>query len=274
MEILKSRNIIIKDEKFCLFVLSNLNYYRLTAYMLPFKIGENEYETVDFEKIYAIYECDRKLRSLLLGVLEEIELYLRTKLAYYHSHKYDALGYLIPDNYNKRHNPERFKNEFETLVNKNKDNLFVKHRLEKYKGEFPIWVAVELFSFGMLSRFYANLAIEDKEAIAKTIFKTGFKQLESWLICLSILRNRCAHYMRLYYYNFSKYPKWSKGQSIVRTNKIFDLIYMLKFCYPYNEKWKNSFLLNLKAIIDEYGEFIDLKHIGFPDDWWECLTKQ
>lgn len=271
MNILKSRNIVIKDEQFCLSVLENLNYYRLTAYMLPFKLNGDNYMNVEFETIYNIYEFDRKLRTLLIGVLEEIELYMRTKLSYYHGHKYGALGYYDPQNYNHKHNDKRFKDEFSNVINKNKDNPFVKHHIYKYNGEFPIWVAVELFSFGMLSRFYADLKIEDKNEIAQKLFETNFKHLESWLLCLSTLRNRCAHYMRLYYYNFNKYPRWPKGRAIERTNKIFDLIYMLKFCYPYQTKWRNSFLQSLNAIIEEYKEYINLEHIGFPNDWGKFL---
>ena len=37
INILKSRNITITNEEFCADVLGTLNYYRLTAYMLPFK---------------------------------------------------------------------------------------------------------------------------------------------------------------------------------------------------------------------------------------------
>jgi abortive infection bacteriophage resistance protein len=43
MEILKTRDIVIDDEAFCLDILSQLNYYRLTAYMLPFKADGDRY---------------------------------------------------------------------------------------------------------------------------------------------------------------------------------------------------------------------------------------
>ncbi len=69
IKILKSRNIIINDEIFCEKILGQLNYYRLIAYMLPYKINDKLYKDVTFEKIYSIYEFDRKLRSLLLGSL-------------------------------------------------------------------------------------------------------------------------------------------------------------------------------------------------------------
>ena len=273
IKILESRNISINDKEYCKSVLERLNYYRLTAYMLPFKLDNGLYIEVEFEKIYNIYEFDRKLRSLLILVLEEIELSLRTKLAYYHAHKFGALGYLDKDNFNNKHNHNKFISQFDKIVDKNQDNLFVKHHIDKYEKKFPIWVAVELFPFGMLSRFYADMTIEDKKIIAKKYFDVGMEQLESWLLCISTLRNRCAHYMRLYYYNFKKYPKMKKEDIIPKTLKIFDLIYIIRYCYCDASKWESSFIVNLETLIEEYTESINLEHIGFPIDWHKKLTK-
>lgn len=241
--------------------------------MLPFKLHDNSYSETDFVKIYNNYEFDRKLRSLLISVLEEIELLLRTKIAYYHSHKFGALGYLLETNFNTKHNHKKFIDEFQKLVNKNKDNLFVRHHLVKYNGQFPIWVAVELFPFGMLSRFYADMPISDKKLLAKEYFNVGLDQLESWLLCISTLRNRCAHYMRLYNYNFKKYPKMKKEDSITKTQKVFDIIYIMKYCYCDNYKWKTSFIHQLEALIEQYSNDIYLDHIGFPTNWKAMLSR-
>lgn len=272
INILKSRNITIIDDEFCKEILSRLNYYRLTAYMLPFKNVDTEsYSGVRFETIYNIYEFDRELRILLLGVLEEIEVFIRTKTAYYHAHTYGAVAYLSPDNYNKWHKHDKFIRTFEATVRKNQDNPFVKHHTEQKDGKFPIWVAVELFSFGMLSRFYADLLPKDKKKIAKQELNIGMEQLESWLLCLSVLRNRCAHYMRLYYYQFSKTPKNQKNQTTNFGNTIFDYIQVVKLCYMNKSKWNHDFMSSLEALLDKYEEHIELQHIGFPDNWKEQL---
>jgi len=274
MAILKSRNIIINDDDFCLHVLSQLNYYRLTAYFIPFKLADDKYKEVKFEKIYNIYEFDRRLRSILLAILEEVELLLRTKFAYYHAHKYGSLGYLDKSHFNLKHRHDQFLDEFNKLVDKNKDNLFVKHHIEYKSGEFPLWVAVELFPFGMLSRFYADMFPCDKKLIAKQDFNIGYKQLESWLLCISTLRNRCAHYMRLYYYNFSKWPNVSKGMPFRFSNKIFDYIYIMKFFCLDKQKWNDRYLIDLKALIEQYEQDIELDHIGFPDNWEHLIIKK
>lgn len=272
VEILKSRNIIISDEEFCIDVLSQLNYYRLTSYMLPFKADSGVYSNITFEKVYGIYEFDRKLRSLLLGILEEIEILLRAKIAYYHAHQYGSLGYLNSSNYNTHHNHEVFSENFEKLIHKNKENLFVKHHINNKSGEFPIWVAVELFPFGMLSRFYADMHSKDKRLIATENFDIGSEQLESWLLCLSTLRNRCAHFMRLYYYNLNKWPKNTRSSDYQLRNTIFDYIYIMKYFYTSADKWRTH-TTNIHALLDEHEEYIELRHIGFPENWEEYLSK-
>ncbi|WP_241885220.1 Abi family protein, partial [Brachyspira hyodysenteriae] len=40
-----------------------------------------------------------KLHTILFNVLEEIEIFIRAKIAYYHAHKYGALGYLDEKNF-------------------------------------------------------------------------------------------------------------------------------------------------------------------------------
>ena len=35
----------------------------------------------------------------------------------------------------------------------------------------------------------------------------------------------------------------------------------------------NKVLIELKAIVEEYENDISLRHIGFPEDWYEQLEK-
>ena len=86
LEKLRSRGCIIKDETRAIDVLSKVNYYRLTAYFLPFKqLNETYIDGTDFDTVYQIYEFDRKIRLILFSAIEEIEVYLRSTLAYYHA---------------------------------------------------------------------------------------------------------------------------------------------------------------------------------------------
>ena len=270
LHLLESRGIVIQDKEHAKNFLSVFNYYRLTAYMLPFKNGEESYQGVTFTRICAIYEFDRKLRSLIVEALEEIELYLRTKIAYYHAHKYGALGYLNKQNFIKKYKPEKFEKEFNKFINANINTPFVMHHVANKNSEFPIWVAVELFPFGMLSRFYDDMLEFDRKEIARVDFHLSRQHLESWLLCLSSLRNRCAHYMRLYYFEFSMWPK-SVRELPQLSNKLYDYVLVMKRCYPSTVKWNSTIMPRLSALIEDYEDAIELSHIGFPDNWEDIL---
>ena len=48
---------------------------------------------------------------------------------------------------------------------------------------------------------------------------------------------------------------------------------MLKVLYPSPENWLST-VTDLKVLIEEYIEFINIKHIGFPENWEELLSKR
>ena len=106
---LKAHGVSVHDEEFCRCKLAEINYYRLGAYFLPFREGKEQcVEGTTFEQVYHIYEFDRKLRRIMFSALEEVEIFLRAKLAYFHAHKYGPEGYLVPDNFSEKHDPEKF----------------------------------------------------------------------------------------------------------------------------------------------------------------------
>lgn len=113
------RGCAVADEAEAISILERINYYRLTAYFLPFKNEDDTYKPgTKFSTIYQIHEFDRELSHLLLSVIVSIELKLRTQIAYYHAHKYGALGYTEGKNFNNWHNHERFMEHVEKSIKK------------------------------------------------------------------------------------------------------------------------------------------------------------
>lgn len=266
---------MVSDEVFCKMVLQRINYYRLSAYFLPFKKTDSQYkEGTTFDRVYRIYEFDRKMRTSILSILEEIEIYLRTQLSYYHAHKYGPEGYMEKANYNHLHNHDKFLSNLQAEVGHSKNTLFVKHHMRQYDGKFPVWVATELFSFGMLSFFYSDLTTQDQKILAKELFNTTYGNVRSWLKCCTDLRNICAHFGRLYFKVFTSTPATPKDFSYNLGKTLFANIVVLMFLYPDKNKWNNDILVGLKSLIDEYRGDIELSHIGFPDDWYRALIKQ
>lgn len=273
LNILKGRNVDIDNQDQCIKVLESVSYYRIIAYFLPFKQGDDSYVPgTKFQRVYRIYEFDRKLRMALFTTIEEVEIYLRAKLAYFHAHKYGAEGYLDPANYSSRHMAEKFQDNFKREVSVNKRSAIVLHHNAHYGGHFPVWAAVELFSFGMLSRFYGDLKTPDQKQLAREIYGTVPKNVTSWLRCCTDLRNICAHYGRLYYRIFPATPASvsAQGQSI---NQLWGAVLALKSLYPNADRWNNCIVPQIAALIEEYGDDISLAHIGFPQEWEQELRK-
>lgn len=264
---LKDRGCIIVDDEFCKTVLANISYYRLSAYFLPFKNADDSYKSgTDFTKVYRLYEFDRKLRSILFGAIEVIEVYLRAKLAYYHAGKYGPLGYLNPATFNNKHDAEKFKNNIDREIENNKKVLFVKHHLENYDGQFPLWVISELFTFGTISYFYNDLTTADKKEFAGS----QYDEMVSWLRCCTDLRNICAHYGRLYYRVFTAMPKGFNIPDPAK-RRLWGAILSIRALYPSPEKWNREVMPLIAALFKEHENDVDLYHIAFPRDWEKQL---
>lgn len=263
LEALKIKGIII-DEDNSLSFLESVNYYRLSAFLLPFK---GHYDGIPFSRIKKIYEFDSKLRSIIFPVIENIEINLRAKISYYFSSKYGVEGYLDDRNFSNRHNHEVFKSHLERCIRENKSSKIVAHHEAKYDGHYPFWVIIEFFSLGMLSYFYSDLLREDKKAIAKILGCISDCKMESWLRCLTDLRNRCAHYSRLYYWNFTSIPLLFKEEKIDFPRTLYPQLLMLKHMVGESRIWRYQFMPQLSLLIQEYSSFIELVHLGIPEGW-------
>lgn len=263
------RGCIINNASACIEVLKNIGYYRLSAYFYPFMQEDKTFvEKLSFDKVYRIYEFDRKLRNLLLTALEVIEISLRARLAHFHSEKYGPQGYLNASNFNKEHQSAVFTGKINIAISNNKKASFVRHYIEKHDRNFPLWVISELFTFGMLSRFYSELKTADKKAFAGV----DHKHMVSWLKCCTDLRNICAHYGRLYCRVFPALPSGFQLSEFAGS-RLWGAVLSVRALYPSTSEWNNEFMPALEALIEAYSEDIDLYHLGFPNDWEIRLRK-
>ena len=128
---------------------------------------------------------------------------------------------------------------------------------------------IEVASFGTLSKMYKNMKNEDKSKIAK-VFHTDYHYFESWIENFAYIRNICAHYGRLYGAKLTKSPKLYKEylKKNISNNTIFATLVNLKIVSE-EENYKN-FYHDLIALIARY-ENIELRHVGFIENWKELL---
>ncbi|MDO5734368.1 MAG: Abi family protein [Eubacteriales bacterium] len=269
--IIKSRGYSEKEDGLLANFLSRVNYYRFSAYFLPFQ-NQKIFPT-DIESIIKIYQFDSDLRIWLLKVIDAIETDVKTKLAYHIGHEYGPEGYMDESIFNEKHKHQKLLANIERFKHENRKTPVVIHHNKKYDGRFPIWVIIEFFNLGAVSFFYADLQISDQKFIASTYFNTGYKQLMSWLRVLTELRNKCAHFSRLYFWNFKSIPKRDKRFKYETDGTLYSQFIMLSYLYPEKDEW-NRLLLKLKYLVNDYDDYIELQHIGFPDDWFEALSRK
>lgn len=276
-------NLTISDNAVALEILNKVNYYRLSAYGLGLTKKEDKEQYVDgitLEHIYRLYQFDSIFRNQLIHVIEYLEIQLRTQLSNYLALKYGSAGYINPNNFENM----QFKtgesiyaniiDNFQKEVEHQKNVPFVKHHMEKYGGHFPVWVAIELFTFGNLASLFSIMKKEDQKEIAK-LYNTEPRYLESWILALVEIRNICAHYSRLYNMPLKQtphlYPEYQKYRSCKR-NKVFPALLVIKRMLGKDPLW-TEYATQLKQLMDEYSDVVNLSFIGFPLEWKSVLDK-
>lgn len=277
-------NLSISDDAAALNILRRVNYYRLSAYGLGLFQKDDKEKYVDgitLEHIYRLYEFDSMFRNSLVHIIEQLEIQLRTQISNHLALKYGSEGYICPKNFADKTMAKTGDSVHKTVIDSfhkecehQKNAPFVKHHMDKYEGHFPVWVAIELFTFGNLSSLYSIMLPEDRKAIA-SLYNTEPNHLGSWILALVEIRNICAHYSRLYNmplkqspYLYSENLKYRSG----KINKVFPVLLSIKRMLNNDERWID-FETQLEAIIDEYQDVIQLPFIGFPTEWKSVLSK-
>ncbi len=262
--------------------LSDVNYYRLSAYWYTFRIPEDPqdrlYRGTTFETIWNRYVFDRNLRLIIIDAIERVEVSIRTRMTEHFTRSHGKFGYLKSDAFG----PDFDIQEHGRLVGEIRRNTersreeFVRHFKEKYSNsDLPLWMAVEIMSFGNMLTLFRHLRKRDKQNIANA-YKLPATVLESWLTVLNYIRNLCAHHGRLWNRELSikpfiprdrNVPKWHDPFTIER-DRVFAVLsllyYMIQIIAP-QSAWRQRLL----ELIVKYSKDIPLNQMGFVDGWQE-----
>lgn len=275
---LQRHGMIITDFLKAKSVLEHINYYRFTGYALSFRVdssGKMYKPMTNFDEVLNIYNFEERLKALIYPSISRVEIFTRTQIAYWFSMRensskpYNA-HYNLNNYYNKKQAHEVL-DSLKTEEARNSDFLFIQHHKDCYDDKMPLWVMVELLSFGNLVKLYNSMYINDKEAIAKGMGTTG-DTLKNHLLCLSKLRNKCAHYSRLYGKDIAYNPPAKILPRILTNNPeltgntLFAYLYVLARRLPSREN-KQSFWNAVLNLMDEYKMKIDLSEIGAPSNY-------
>ena len=276
VENLKALGLIINDEEYAKKILNDISYFRLIkAYSLGLKPKNGNYNVgVTFEQIVELYLFNSNFRQITFAEIEKIEVNVRCRIANYFAETYGVLGYKESANFVDEEYHKIFIDDIGEEVGRNSKAPFVRNFIQNYEGgELPIYALVEVFSFGTLSKFYKNMKNEDKKAVAKS-FGIGYTYLESWLESISYVRNICAHYGRLYNAKLSKTPILYKeySQLGIGNNRIFGVLLCMKQILKNDKHW-DLYVDQIEMLIDKY-EKIDVKTMGFPENWKDLLQQK
>ncbi|MDR1119914.1 MAG: Abi family protein [Dysgonamonadaceae bacterium] len=218
--LLKQRGMIFKDEAQAHNHLQNISYYRFKGYWWDLQSDTTQhlfYPGTCFEDILDRYDFDRKLRRILFGGIERIEIAVRTRLIYHLSLAYGGLWYL---------NPELFNQVTVNINGVNKtvhlwvldelqrefarsQELFIKDHQRRYPGQAAdAWKILEVASMGTLSKFYKNLKtnLPERSIIANKMGVNSPHVFSGWLESIAYIRNIIAHHSRLWSRTLVKRP--------------------------------------------------------------------
>jgi len=273
--------LIIKDPDRAKKYLESIGYYRLSGYMFHLQVKDGSHifnEGTDFNEIIRYYKFDQQLRIIFLTYLERIEVRLRAALTNQFSINHGFFWYQEKDLYADLKTYDIVCSEIEKNFIKAKER-FIKSYIKTYTSEnsLPSNMALQTLTFGSLSRLYKGLKNNtEKMAIAKS-FELPSPILSSWFIYLNNVRNVCAHFGRLWNRRLTadqpKIPTRQKykfnGELPKKfNNSLYGMISLIdRLLASFNPQ--NQFLDRVLDLIDEYSDIIDVKFMGFADDWEE-----
>ena len=220
--LLQDRGLEIEDEARVRRYLSNISYYRLSAYMHPFQTDSEQEKHnfkpgTRFEEIANLYSFDRELRFVLLDAIEQIEVSLRCQLTTVIAEHHGSHGWTNADIFDTRYDHNKLKNLVEQKVRTKRPEVFLNHYRQKYvEPELPpVWMVMEILTFVEVSKLFSNFRYpKDKQRIAHH-FGVPDAVLRSWFRSLSDLRNICAHHARVWNREFSSRPVIPQRQPAV-----------------------------------------------------------
>jgi abortive infection bacteriophage resistance protein len=259
--------------------LRHVSYYRLRAYWLPFEHlappkGDHKFKAgVSFEDVLSLYVFDRRLRVLVIDAIERIEVSLRGVWAHHMAMKYGPHGFLDPAHYVCLDFHAKNLASLQTEIGRSQDT-FISHYKTKYKDPAlpPIWMAAEVMSMGLLSKWIADLKLRaDRKAISKPY---GLDQivLVSMAHNLAHVRNICAHHGRLWNKQFTVTMTVPNSPSALKLamnptqkrqlyNTLAAVGYMIGTIAPDSE-WRQHLISLITSC-----SLAEPAAMGFPNNW-------
>lgn len=286
---LQQRGLLITENDNAVHYLTHISYYRLGEYWHAMQCDKKEHLFKDnskFKDVISLYNFDSELRILLFGVIEKIEISLRTKLIYHLSQEYNPWWFQDFNLFTDSKELVKTLASLEGELTRTKETT-IKNHFKNHKDDLrfpPSWKSLEQTSFGSLSKLYGNLknTIKSKDVIAAEFGAVNHTYLPSWLQSIAQIRNYCAHHSRLWNKNLPGSPKLLSNPPFLWVADVpqqheFQKLYV-HFCimkYLLNIiQPENNFTEKLNGLFIKYSN-VDPNALGMKVNWQkEPLWKQ
>ena len=262
--------------------LNTIGYYRLKGYCFhKFESNTKQYITeTKLSDVIKLYDLDTKLSHLIFGYISQIEIALRVRLVNAFQPTQDAIALNDPSFFKDKEHYWKNQGTLAAEIARSKD-VFIAHNFDNHDGAIPVWAAVEIMSFGTLSKMIKNLKSGQNSVLSRIIqnykYKNSNEQLitpskdmfTSWIQSVSVMRNICAHNSRIYNRAITSTPQLIHADCIVpqpRFNGLYQIMLAMRYLRPNDESW-NDFINDFKVLLNQYSNVCELKRINFPNDW-------
>jgi abortive infection bacteriophage resistance protein len=260
--------------------LASVNYYRLSGYLHPYRVAGSDTfrQGTRFETVWQHYAFDRRLRLLVMDAVERIEIAVRTQIAYHHAHAFgDPFAYCQRRESMRGIDDAKFAAFRQSVADETRRSrdTFVDHFRAKYSDThpcLPVWMAVEIMSFGTVLSFYRGVPHSVKQAVA-THFGMPWQVFDTWLHALFVIRNICAHHSRLwnrelrvkpYIPRQKDYPDWHTPFPIP-SNRVFGVLTICRYCLARiapQSRWPSC----VTQLLADFPD-VPVAQMGFPENW-------
>jgi abortive infection bacteriophage resistance protein len=164
--------------------------------------------------------------------------------------------------------------------------VFIKHNFDKHDGEVPVWAAVEVLSFGTLSKIIKNLKTGTGSSYfilasnyqyrskKGNLVNPSQKMLTSWIQSISVLRNMCAHNSRIYNRTIHTIPEIldiDKVTPLPVHNGLYQILLAMKYLRSSDKEWI-EFVDAFDKLIQNNIDTVSLTAMNLPVDWKAHLS--
>ena len=278
----------VDDREEALRFISVVSPFRLKGYLSPF-IRQRQDGTryirdgFTFARLLDLYNFDRELRLVVLHMLERIEIAVRAQLVQQVCESCGDTWYLDEAIYRRTPtNPDAGRQLIAQIgreIDRSSDQFVTNHRRRHGAAHpLPAWKAIEILSFGTVSRIYQQLDRPgERKRIAEAFGLGSSRVLANWIHVCAAVRNIAAHHARLYNRRLVILPLKRETrrsspwlQYPVADNhwpKLYVALSIMQFLLA-EVSPGNRFGQRFRWLADDYPG-VDFRHMGFHPRWRE-----